>query len=72
MKYPKITVTVELLPIFPANLLEEDRTEERYLEIMEMRCKDIPQLMVNQVMWETTMKAEFPNGWDHNQQKQCE
>ena len=64
MQHPKVTVTVELYPIWPDNLPEEDTTEERYLEIMEMRCKNIPQLMVNGVMWDSTMKAEFPDGWN--------
>ena len=68
MRHPKVTVTVELFPIWPDNLPEEDRTEERYLEIMKARCDlqtlSIPQLLVNDVYWDTTMKAEFPDRWN--------
>ena len=70
MKHPKVTVTVELLPIFPANMPEEDRTEERYLEIMKERCNpnkmwdNLVGLTVNDVYWDSTMKAEFPEGWN--------
>ena len=70
MQHPKVTVTVELLPIWPANMAEEDRTEERYLEIMKERCNPhrmwdtLTGLTVNDVYWDTTMKAEFPEGWN--------
>ena len=65
MKFPKVTVEVELWAINPENMREEDRTEERYLEIMEQRCKpENLTIMVNQVFWNRTMKAEFPDGWN--------
>jgi len=72
MRYPKVTVEVELLPINPENMREEDRTEERYLEIIENRCKPENLLSgiavaVNQIFWDSTMKAEFPDGWNRKE-----
>ena len=69
MKRPTVTVTVELLPINPENLDEKDRTEERYLEIMKARCDNainsgVPTLLVNQILWSSTMKVEFPDDWN--------
>tara|TARA_Y100000310_G_scaffold319241_1_gene374279 strand:+ start:785 stop:1000 length:216 start_codon:yes stop_codon:yes gene_type:complete len=69
MRRPTVTVTVELLPIWPGNMPEEDRTEERYLEIMRKRCDPLPlTLSVNGIYWDSTMKAEFPDGWNENPQ----
>ena len=68
MKHPKVTVTIEMLPIFPLNMRKEDRTEKRYIEIMKDRIEKtmnsgMPILSVNQV-YMSTFKAEFPEDWN--------
>ena len=66
MKSPKVKVMIEMYPINPENLPEEDRTEEKYKEIMMARlaaCYNLQPLLVNQV-FTNTIEWDFPEGWN--------